>query len=76
MRYPESRSEYFGLVKMIIEKYDLINDRKDCHFKSIEADYTGGNVSSEVFEDFKRMIETCLVHGRFRDIRILSCKPI
>lgn len=71
LRYPKSRRDYFGLVKIIIEKYDLINDREESHFKTIEAKYTGDNVSDEVFKDFKTMIDICLVYGRFRDIRIL-----
>lgn len=68
LRYP---SDYFGLVKMIIEKYIAINDREDSHFETIEAKYTGDKVSNELYKDLMRTIDTYLVYGRFWDIRLL-----
>lgn len=71
LRNPKTRSDYHNLVALVIKNYNMINHQFDKNVNSIKANYTDDNVRDEVWSDFKRMVDMCLGHGRFRDIRIL-----
>lgn len=71
LRNPKTRSDYHNLVALVIKNYNMINHEFDKNINSIKANYTDDNVSDEVWVDFKKMVDLCLIHGRFRDIRIL-----
>lgn len=71
LRNAQIRSEYHDLVAMVIKNYDVLDHKFKKNVNLIKVNYTNDNVSDEAWADFKRMVDMCVVHGRFRDIRVL-----
>lgn len=74
LRYPQSRQDYHDLVVLIIENYPYLIDQKHItHYSDIvKKNYTGADVPEDVFGEVKRIMDICLEHGRFRDVRVLG----
>lgn len=73
---PKSNEDYFDLAMLVIDKHERINVPPDYREKGcrqlVLENYMGEGVAEEVKDDFKKMIDICLKHGRFRTIRLLG----
>lgn len=74
LRHPQTRSEYHELVMLVISRYPFLrSEKKMDHYSDLaKREYTGDDVAEPVWDEFKRMVDICLKHGRFRDIRLLG----